>query len=74
MPMTTDPERRAAQAADKEARAHDRIIAMQEYEAGQAAKRENMARLRALREAKEAGEVLVAKPKARARKSVKLVK
>jgi predicted ABC-class ATPase len=69
MPISSDSQKRAARAEDKEERARDRVIAMHEYEARQIATRENMARLRALRLAKEANEKPIAKPKTRRSKS-----
>lgn len=74
MPTPRDPEKQAAQAAIKEERARDRVIAMQEYEAGRIAMKENMARLRVLRLAKEASEAPAAKPKARSRKTASFAK
>jgi hypothetical protein len=68
MPTAHDLEKAAARANDKEERARDRMMAMQEYEAARLAKLENMARLRALRLAKEANEAnrgSIPKPKIR---------
>jgi hypothetical protein len=69
MSSVRNPEKFAERNAMKEERARDRLVAMQEYEAAQAAQKENMARLRELRLAREAAEIPQVKPKTRARKS-----
>jgi hypothetical protein len=74
MPISADSERRTIKANEKEDRARDRVIAMQEYEARQIAIRENMVRLRELRLAKEASETPLVKPKARRNKTARFAK
>lgn len=61
MSMLKNAEQRSATAAKKDERARDAALAMREYEAEKLAVHANTARLRALRLAKEAEQVISAK-------------
>lgn len=61
MSMLKNAEQRSAMAVKKDERARDAALAMREYEAEKLAVHANTARLRALRLAKEAEQVISAK-------------
>ncbi|WP_119299619.1 hypothetical protein [Dongia deserti] len=62
-PKPKNTEARAAREAEREKRAKDAALAMQQYEAEKRAVLDKTARLRALRLAKEADDALKPKPK-----------
>jgi hypothetical protein len=70
--IVKNAEQRAATAAMKQERVRDAALAMREYEAERLAVRANIARLRALRLAKEAGNSHHVKTKQPARRAANL--
>jgi hypothetical protein len=70
MPTIKNAEARTAKAAAREKRARDAALAMRQYEADNLAILDKTARLRALRLAKEAANLLQPKPKKPIKKAV----